>query len=316
MKRLLGGALGALVLAALTCIPVHADETFPSRPVELIVPWGPGGGSDQTGRIIAKLLEEQVKVPVTVMNIPGATGNIGMARLLSSRPDGYTLALLAADTYATLVTAPPKWTLKDLTPLAVMLKQPSGLFTAGNGTLTSWAEVAKAAAERPLTVATSGVGSPDEITINFLIARGLKLTAVPYAKPGERYTAILGGHVDLLYSPVGNIKSYVDAGRMRPVLVLSKTRLEGYAETPTSREVGYDVLLPQFRAIVVREGTDPARVKFLQDALVRVFSQPDYKKFLADATGSPDSLETGSKAIVFMQGELDAMKAVVSKSSK
>lgn len=307
---------GTLLLAAAIGSPAGAQEKFPSRPVDIIVPWGPSGGADQIARLVAKLLEEQIKVPFTVLNIPGATGNIGMGKLVNSRADGYTMAVLTADTYATLATATPPWALKDITPLAVMMKQPSGLFVAGNGTLKTWADVAKNAKSRPLTVATSGVGSPDEIAVNYFKARGLKLTAVPYAKPGERYAAILGGHVDLLYSPVGNIKSYVDGGKMRPVLFLSGGRVEGYADTPTSKELGFDILLPQFRGFVVRSGTDPDRVRILQDALARVYEHPEYRKFLTYGNGSPDSFETGAKAISFMQGELDAMKGIIAIGGK
>lgn len=299
----------ALLALTLTIFQyAYAQEKYPSRPVEFIVPWGPGGGADQTGRIIAKLLEAELKVSFPVINVPGATGNTGMAKLLNAPPDGYAMAVLTADTYATQATSGPKWALKDITPVAIMIKQPSGLYVGGGSAFKTWADVAKEAKARPLKVAISGLGSPDEITVNYFISRGIKLTAVPYAKPGERYTAILGGHADLLYSPVGNIKTYVDGGQMRPVLFLSPERLAGFAETPTSRQLGYDILLPQFRAVVVRAGTDPARVKFLSDALARVYQHPDYRKFLAEATGSPDSYETGPKAIAFMQGELDAMK--------
>ena len=300
--------LAALALATTAMHHAHAQEKYPTRPVEVIVPWGPGGGADQTGRIVAKLLEGELKVSFPVINVPGATGNTGMAKLLNAPADGYSVAILTADTYATQTTSTPKWTLKDIIPVAVMIKQPSGLYVAGNSPLKSWAEVEKEGRSRPLKVAISGLGSPDEITVNFFNSRGMKLTAVPYAKPGERYTAILGGHADLLYSPVGNIKTYVDGGQMRPVLFLSPDRLAGFADTPTSKQLGYEILLPQFRALVVRAGTDPARVKFLADALARVYEHADYKKFLKDATGSDDSYEAGPKAVSFMQGELDAMK--------
>ncbi|MPZ44306.1 MAG: tripartite tricarboxylate transporter substrate binding protein [Betaproteobacteria bacterium] len=307
MKRI-RGPLAALALAVSVFPAAQAQEKYPTRPVEVIVPWGPGGGADQTGRMIAKLLESDLKVSFPVINVPGATGNTGMAKLLSAPPDGYSMAILTADTYATQATSTPKWTLKDIIPVAVMIKQPSGLYVAGNSTLKTWAEVEKEARSRPLKVAISGLGSPDEITVNFLNSRGMKLIAVPYAKPGERYTAILGGHADLLYSPVGNIKTYVDGGQMRPVLFLSPDKLAGFADTPTSKQLGYEILLPQFRAVVVRAGTDPARVKYLADALARVYAHPEYKKFLKDATGSDDSFETGPKAVTFMQGELDSMR--------
>src|SRR5215470_10631076 len=116
----LSGGLLASPLFAL------AQDAYPSRPIEMIVPWGPGGGSDQTGRKIAKLLENELKVSLPVVNVPGATGNTGILKLIAGRPDGYSIAVLAADTlYANQISGTQKWTLNDLTPIAVMIQQPS-----------------------------------------------------------------------------------------------------------------------------------------------------------------------------------------------
>ena len=115
-----------LLLVAAIALPVLAQEKYPSRPIEFIVPWGPGGGSDQTARKIGKLLETELNVSVPIINTPGATGNSGMAKLLTSQPNGYTLCILAWDTYALLATQPPKWTLSDFVPLAIMIQLPSG----------------------------------------------------------------------------------------------------------------------------------------------------------------------------------------------
>ena len=117
--------LSAALLAGPFC--ALAQEVYPSRPIEMIVPWGPGGGSDQTGRKVAKLLENELKVSLPVVNVPGATGNTGILKLIAGRPDGYSLAVLAADTlYANQISGAQKWTLNDLTPIAVMIQQPSG----------------------------------------------------------------------------------------------------------------------------------------------------------------------------------------------
>ena len=97
---------------------------------------------------------------------------------------------------------------------------------------------------------------------------------------------------------------------------MKRPRRRSHPDTPTSKELGYDILLPQFRGFVVRSGTDAAKVKVLQDALARVYEHPEYRKFMADSTGAPDSFETGQKAITFMQGELESMKAIIAKSAK
>ena len=103
MNRRLGsiGVAGAFALFAALLAGPHpalAQEVYPTRSIEMIVPWGPGGGSDQTGRKIAKLLENELKVSLPVVNVPGATGNTGILKLIAGRPDGYSLAVLSADT--------------------------------------------------------------------------------------------------------------------------------------------------------------------------------------------------------------------------
>jgi tripartite-type tricarboxylate transporter receptor subunit TctC len=295
--------------------PALAQEKFPSRPIEFIVPWGPGGGSDQTARMLATLLEQELKVSVPVVNVPGGTGNTGMTKLLSAPADGYSVAILAWDSFATLATQSPKWGMDDILPLAIVIQLPSGLYVAGDRH-ADWKAVEAAAKRQPLKVAISGFGSPDDITVNYMISRGLKLTAVPFAKPGERYSALLGGHVDLLYSPTGNIVQMVESRQMRPVLLLSAERLPDFQQVPTSKESGYDITLPQRRAIIVKAGTDPKRVAVLSEALQRAVSTARYKTFLKDSYASPASWVNSKDSLTLMRKDLDDMRSIVKSMPK
>ena len=98
-RRLLVAGVGATACAMLPSL-VHAQDKYPSRPVEFIVPWGPGGGADQLARRVSKLLEADLKVSIPVINVPGATGNTGMTKLLSAPPDGHSMAIFIGDTLA------------------------------------------------------------------------------------------------------------------------------------------------------------------------------------------------------------------------
>jgi tripartite-type tricarboxylate transporter receptor subunit TctC len=298
------------LLLSLFAWPALAQEKYPSRPIEFIVPWGPGGGSDQTARMLANLLEAELKVSVPVVNVPGGTGNTGMTKLLAAAADGYSVAILAWDSFATLATQSPKWGMDDIQPLGVVIQLPSGLYVAGDR-YPDWKAVEAAAKKQPLKVAISGFGSPDDITINYMASRGLKLNAVPFAKPGERYAALLGGHVDLLYSPTGNIVQMVDSKQMRPVLLLSAERLPDFPQVPTSKESGYDITLPQRRAIIVKAGTDPKRVAVLAEALERAVSTPKYKAFLKDSYASPDSWVNSKDSLTLMRKDLEEMRSIV-----
>jgi tripartite-type tricarboxylate transporter receptor subunit TctC len=318
VRKAVAPAIAAVMALASCCIPLHAfAQAYPSRPVEMIVPWGPGGGSDQTGREVAKLLEGELKVSLPVINAPGATGNAGIQKMLAGTADGYSIAVLSADTlYANLTGGTQKWTLNDLTAIAVMIQQPSGFYVAENSRFKTWADVEKEAKTGSIKVGISGFGSPDDITIGYFIARGFKMNPVPFANPSERYASLMGGHSDIMYSPLGNIRGMTEGKQVRPIIVFGNKRVPEYKDVPCSKELGYDVALPQFRTVVVKAGTDPQRVKVIADALARVYANPDYKAFLKSQIASEDSFVAAKDARAFMQGEFDSVKKVMAASVK
>ena len=306
-------AVCAVPLAAIVAV---AQEKYPSRPIEFIVPWGPGGGADQVARKAGKLMEDDLKVSFPVVNVPGATGNTGMAKLLSAPADGYSVSIMTWDTYALLATTPgTRWSLKDIIPVALMIKQPSAFMTATNGNLKTWADVEREAKTRPLKVAVTGFGSPDDITVNFFVGRGLKLISVPFANPGERYTAVLGGHADLLYEQLGDVRTFLDSKQIQPVIVFSDKRYGVFPDVPASKELGYDITLPQRRAVVMKAGTDPARVKVIADALAKVAASADYKQYLHDQYANDDSYAAGQDAQKIMEDELADMKRMAAQTA-
>jgi tripartite-type tricarboxylate transporter receptor subunit TctC len=307
--------LGVCVLASAACIAAAQDK-YPSRPIEFIVPWGPGGGADQVARKAGKLMEDDLKVSFPVVNVPGATGNTGMAKLLAGQPDGYSISVMTWDTYALLATTPStRWSLKDIIPVALMIKQPSAFMTASNGNLKTWADVEREAKTRPLKVAVTGFGSPDDITVNFFIGRGLKLIAVPFANPGERYTAVLGGHADLLYEQLGDVRSFLDGKQIHPVIIFSDKRFGVFPDVPASKELGYDITLPQRRAVVMKAGTDPARVKVISDALAKVAASAEYKQYLQEQYAADDSYFASQDAAKIMEDELAQMKRMAEQTA-
>jgi len=306
-RSLLHGA--SLAILACASASASAQETFPSRAVEFIVPWGVAGGSDQTARMLAQLLEAELKVPVPVMNVPGATGNIGIQRLLASPADGYKIALLAWDSFATLATQSPSWKMEDVAPLAIVIQLPSAIYASGK--FANWKAVEEAARTRSLSVAISGAGSPDEITINYFATRGIKLTPVPFPRPAERYTALMGGHVDLLYSPTGNVSSLVESSKMQPILMLSVERIPEFPDVPTSKELGYNITLPQRRAVIVKAGTDPQRRQVLSAALAKVVASDRYKSFLKSQFASPASYVPQDEALNLMRSDLEDMRKII-----
>jgi tripartite-type tricarboxylate transporter receptor subunit TctC len=298
-------------LAAAGAAPaLQAQERFPARPIEFLVPWGPGGGADQLARKIAKLIEPELKVSVPVLNIAGATGNTGMTKLLSGASDGHAMAVLIADTLATLATGGGRWKLADIEPIGIMVRQPSGFFIRQDSRFASWSDIAAEAKAKPgtLKVAILGFGSVDDMTLGYLANQGLRFVGVPFANPGERYTSILGGHADILFEQAGDIRSFLDSRQMRPILFFNAERLREFPDIPCSKEVGAEIFLPQFRSLVIKSGVDPERAKRLAAAIAKAAADPEYVAFLKDSLAAGDSFIPAEAAGRFLDGELEAMR--------
>ena len=309
---------GALTLtvalgAALCGMQAAAQEPYPSRPVEIIVPWGPGGGADQLARLTAKLVEPVLKTSFPVINTPGATGATGMAKLLTGPADGYSMAIYIADTNALLAGPSPRWKLADLQPIAVMMQVPSFLFVAENSPIKDWAQFEKEARAKPKTlkVATLGFGSVDDMTLSFLAAKGIKVVEVPYAKPSERYVSVIGGHVDALYEQAGDVRQFIVNKQIRPIIIFGKERLAAFKDVPCSYELGYHIALPQFRSYVVKAGTPPEHVRMLSDALTKAVATPEYQKFLEENFSAKDSFLPADKAEPYLAAQVADMKSAM-----
>lgn len=293
-----------------------AQDRYPSRPIDFIVPWGPGGGADQVARKLAQLLEPELKVSLPAINVPGATGQTGHAKLMAAPADGYSIEVMTGDTFALLAQPNSKLKLSDFIPLGVVIQQASGFFAAENGPFKTWADVEKAAKERPLKVAVTGFESPDDITVNYFVAKGLKLNAVPYAKPSERYTSILGGHADLLYEQAGDIRNFVDTKQIRPVILFYGSKVADFPNVPVSTSLGHNITLPQFRVILIKAGTDAAQVKVLSDAIAKAARSADFKAYLKEQYADESSFIPAADSTKYMQAWLEDAKKIIASIPK
>lgn len=305
-RRTLLAAGGALALAH----PLSwAQDKFPSRPIEFVVPWGAGGGADQLARRVGKLLEGELGVSIPILNIAGATGNTGTAKLLSAPPDGHTICIFIGDTLASLAGGKGRWKLADITPLGVMIRQPSGLFVKTDAKWKNFAELLADARNNELKVGVTGFGSVDEILINQMNAKGHKFRVVPFAAPGERYTSVLGGHADVLIEQAGDVRSFLANKQIRPLAFFADQPQTGYTDIPLAKESGFPIVISQFRAIVVRAGTDPRHVATLSAAVEKVARSDDFKQYLVDELAFADSYIPAAQAAAFFDGELKRIES-------
>ncbi|MEO6031323.1 MAG: tripartite tricarboxylate transporter substrate binding protein [Burkholderiaceae bacterium] len=293
----------------------RAQDRYPSRPIEFVVPWGPGGGADQLARRIAKLLEPELKVSLPVINITGATGNTGTAKLLSAAPDGYSIAILIGDTLGTLTGGKGRWKLSDIVPAGVMIRQPSGLFVKNDAKWKNFEELLADSKVNDLKVGITGFGGPDEMHVMQLNAKGSKFRVVPFAAPGERYSSILGGHADVVIEQAGDIRAFLSSHQMRPIVFFSDAPQRGFEKVQLAKDFGFPLAISQFRAVVMRAGTDPKQVAVMSAALEKVAHSDEFKKYLEDELAFADSFVSAKDAGPFLASELAKMEANTAKKS-
>ncbi len=307
-RRSLLGA-GAAVAAGLAGTRAWAADAYPSRPIDFIVPWGAGGGADQLARRVGKLLEEELKVSLPILNVPGATGNTGTAKLLSAAPDGHSIAVFIGDTMGTLVTGGARWKLADIVPLGVMIRQPTGLFVKADAKWKNFDEMLADSKTNELKVGVTGFGSADEIQVNQMNAKGHKFRVVPFAKPGERYSSILGGHADVLVEQAGDVRSFLTSNQMRPIAFFAEQPQFGYEKTPLAKDYGFPIAISQFRSLVMRAGTDPNHVARLSAAVEKVARSEAFKTYLADELAFADSYIPAAQTAAFFEREFKSIQA-------
>lgn len=313
----MGMGIRALAISAWLAVVVAsgagAQEKYPSRPIDFICTWGTGGGADAMARQIGALSQPLLGVALPVSNVPGAAGNTGMAQLLTAKPDGYTIATYIQDTLMTIPMGLARHKVDDFEWIARTQVADSFLFVKSDGPHRTIQELLKHAQANPgkLRVAATGFGTVDDVSVRFLEKKGYRMTTVPYPKPGERYAAALGGHAEVLYEQAGDVLQYLKAGQLRPLVIFAEKRHPAFADVPTTRELGIDVTLPQFRGIVARKGTPPERVQAMADAFRRAMDTPQWKKFAEEWYFAPDSHMGPDRFGKWVAGEVDILDRLV-----
>jgi tripartite-type tricarboxylate transporter receptor subunit TctC len=303
----------ALVIAVGALTAAAAQEKYPSRPIDFIVTWGTGGGADSMARQIAALAQPSLGVALPVSNVPGASGNAGMAQLLQAKPDGYTIATYIQDTLMTIPMGLARHKVDDFEWVTRTQVADSFLFVKSDGPFKSAQELLKHAQANPgkLRVAATGFGTVDDVSVRYLEKKGYKMTTVPYPKPGERYAAALGGHAEVLYEQAGDVLQYLKAGQLRPVVIFAEKRHAAFPDVPTSKELGIELTLPQYRGIVAKKGTPPDRVKVMADAFRKAMETPKWKEFAAEWYFWPDSYMGPEQFGKWVAGEVDTLERLV-----
>ncbi|MGJ7541869.1 Bug family tripartite tricarboxylate transporter substrate binding protein [Variovorax sp. LT1R16] len=300
----------------LSALPAWA-QAWPAKPIRLIIPSTPGGGTDFTGRLLSTKLSEMNGWSVVPDNRPGAGTALGLAEAARAKPDGYELVIAQSDNISLipLLMKTAYDPIKDLTPIALAAVTPLVILVHDNSPFKTLADLIKAAKADPdkLTYGTSGTGGGVHIAMELLqITAGCKLQHVPYKGSSPALADLMGGHLSFAGSSISSAATLIHAGKVRALAVTSAKRNASLPEVPTVAEFGYkDFNAISFYGVMGPAGIPAPLVARLNADINKILVRPDVKTALQAqgfdaAPSSPEEFAALIKADIQKSREIIA----------
>lgn len=281
----------AIVLLGLAgaILNAQAPPFQPKKAIDIVVHTGPGGGSDLFARAIAAMLRKEnlLNYPIQVINKPGGGGAVAMAYLVAKKGDAHTIGLFTDTWLATpLMQSESKFTVKDLTAIALLLREPGAAVVRAQSPYNTLAQFVDAAKKAPgqLRQAGGSVTSVDNL-IRLMTQKttGAAWTFISFPSGGERTAALLGGHADLMLTQLQEVREQLRAGRLRVIAALGDQRLASIPSVPTLKEQGINIpTLVQARGVLAPPGLPQGVVQYWEGLLHRLMATESWKKYIRD----------------------------------
>ncbi|MGD9767303.1 MAG: Bug family tripartite tricarboxylate transporter substrate binding protein [Pseudolabrys sp.] len=282
LKTLIGASLAAL----LTMAGQAGAQSFPTRPITMVIPFAAGGPTDVLGRVVAARMSELLGQQVVVENVGGAGGMTGSNRVKSAAADGYTMVLGTVGTHAqnqTLYKKPAYNSMTDFTPAGLIAEVPIMLITRKDLPVSNLKEFIDYAKKNQgkMQFGSAGAGSATHLGCVVLnTALGLNITHVPYRGTGPAMQDLQGGRIDYLCEIVSTAKPQVDGGTVKAIAMLTKERSPVLKNVPTAKEQGHDIEAYTWNALFLPKGVPADVVKKLNDAIVGTINTPAVRERL------------------------------------
>ncbi len=259
---------------------------FPERPLSMIVPYGPGGGSGQVSRAMIQGVSDATGIDITPDYKPGGSGMVGLKTYMAAPADGYTVLEHIDDATSAFAIGKSKiHPAEDLIPLVISQITFSQIYIRGDETRfsdwDSYVKFAKAQGGKSTIANVAGEGSMERINmIRITDHFGIKVQQISFNKGGQRYGALKGGQVDALFEQPGDVRGFLESGDFKPILTLLFERPAAFADVPSMTDVGLTFTpLMRFRGFYVNKNAPADRVKYLQWAFQKGFQTDSYQAF-------------------------------------
>ena len=320
MKPVFRASLSASLSVALLAVAVHAPQvaaqTYPDKPIRLVVPYPPGGGNDALGRMVAQRLSATLGQQVFVDNKPGASGNVGTEFVARAKPDGYTLNLgfvanMAVTPHMSRAGYEP---MRDFAPISMVANGYQILSVNPAFPAKSVAELVAIAKAKPgtLNYGSGGSGTPlHTVGELFKLATGTDIMHIPYKGSPQATAAVLSGETQMVFGSVVATLPFVKAGKLRPLAVTSPKRIDAAPDVPTLVELGYPgVEASSWYGLFAPKGTPPAIIARLTREMLALSRNPEHREQLAKQ-GQEAVYSTPEELAAYVKSEYDKWGRVV-----
>ena len=277
-------------IAAALSLPTFAAATdhYPEKPIEFIVPWGPGGGSDLLMRLVSKHLETELEQAVPVINMPGASGTVGLREVSRRDSDGYTISQIHEGLLIAHHSGVTDLNWDDFDVVSMMTSDNSVIVVnadTGWETLDDMLEdVTSSPGEYRMGVTLGGI--PHLWAVQFEESTGTQFGYVGYEGTGERLRALAGGHITVAIEDYYSARAFVENGDLNVLAAATSERIEELPDTPTLKELGHDLEFLVTRGVVVPKGTPESVITTLESALKNVANSTEFKTDIENVGGT------------------------------
>ncbi len=271
-------------LAASSMLPARA-QAYPGKPIELIVPFAAGGGTDVLARALAEQARAHLPQNLIIINRTGASGGIGWGELVNAKPDGYKLAIITVEITMIPHMGLVKFTADDVQPIARLNADPATIAVHADSPHRSIEDLLAAARKNPggVRVGNAGPGSLGHLAAAALEDRiQVQFNHAPYRGANPAVLDLLGGHIEAVAVTPVEVATYVAAGKVRPLAVMADKRIgAGWEQVPTLKERQIDLAIGGWRGLAAPKGTPPEVVQRLRTAMAKTLQEPALRETMA-----------------------------------
>lgn len=282
-KQLMSRLLAALSASAMLFgTPAYAD--YPTKQIEVIVPYSAGGGTDLVTRAFADTAKKYLPKPMGVVNKTGGAGAVGLSEISAARPDGYKIGMGTVEIAMLPHLGLAQFNVDDFIPIARLNAEPSAISVKADAPWNTYEEFIAYAKANPgkVRIGNSGTGAIWHLAAEALADKsGAKFNHIPYDGANPAVTALLGGHIEAVTVSPPEVVSHVNAGKIKLLAVMSDQRAQGFDKVPTLKEKGVDLSVMTWRGIVVPKKTATDVVDALRDAARKTADDAAFREALA-----------------------------------